>query len=257
MSQAIEEGRLWGLRSHDWARLGEPTTSALWFALLDAMQLESGQSLLDLGCGAGGAAVEASQRGLKVTGLDASGPLLEIARERLPEARFEQGDIQDLPFEDASFDGVLACNSIQFADDQRAVVREVRRVLRQGGKFGIGMWCEPERCQLGQVVGELVSRMPPPPPGSPPTLSLRENLLTLVASGGFEVVAEGEVECIFAWRSSDEAWRGMSSAGVVGMAIEKLGEDTVKTGIMNGLRNFTRPDGSVSFSNWFRFLVCV
>ena len=72
--------------------------------------LEPGMDVLDVGCGTGNATIPAARGGARVTGLDLSPDLLAIARERASDAMVEvewvEGDAQELPFEDASFDRV-------------------------------------------------------------------------------------------------------------------------------------------------------
>ena len=78
--------------------------------------------------------------GARVTGLDLSPALLEIARERAADARLElewvEGDAERLPFADAGFDRVLSTFGHMFAPDHRRVAAEMRRVCRPGGALG-------------------------------------------------------------------------------------------------------------------------
>ena len=97
-------------------------------------------AVLDLGCGTGKhlAAVHATFPQAQLTGLDASAGMLAVARQRLPQATWVQADAtQRLPFDDGAFD-VATC---QFADqhlpDRAALIAEVRRVLRPGGRFAL------------------------------------------------------------------------------------------------------------------------
>ena len=89
--------------------------------------------MLDVGCGTGAFLRVAADHGATVCGLDASAALLEIARERVPEADLFQGDLQHLPYVDDSFDAVCGFNSFFFADDMVAALREAgpRRQARR------------------------------------------------------------------------------------------------------------------------------
>jgi 2-polyprenyl-6-hydroxyphenyl methylase/3-demethylubiquinone-9 3-methyltransferase len=95
------------------------------------------QRVLDLGCGGGFLSHYLSQSGLTVTGLDASLPSLEVAKERDPSERsvYLQGDARALPFPDQAFDSVCAMDFLEHVDEVSLVLREAARVLRPGGLF--------------------------------------------------------------------------------------------------------------------------
>ncbi len=113
MGTAGVQGVLWGAAAEDWAALAEPLQVPFFEAALDAVGIEQGTRLLDAGCGSGLALTLAMNLGAVVTGLDASEGLLAIARKRLPSVDLREGDLEALPFPDASFDAVTAFNSVQ------------------------------------------------------------------------------------------------------------------------------------------------
>src|SRR5207237_480466 len=81
-------------------------------------------------------AIRAGRAGAEVVGVDITPALLEQARanaEGLP-SRWDEGDAQNLPYEDASFDVVVSCFGAVFAPDDQAVARELGRVCRRGGR---------------------------------------------------------------------------------------------------------------------------
>ena len=166
MSSAQAQGRLWGAAARDWAELAEPVQAPFFEAALDALGIESGTRLLDAGCGAGLALVLAARRGAAVAGLDASAGLLAVARERLPEADLREGDLEALPYEDDTFDAVTAFNSIQYAGNPTAALREIKRVARPGQRVAITTWGRPEQCEMRAVLAAIGSLLPPPPPGA-------------------------------------------------------------------------------------------
>ena len=100
MGSAQTQGELWGAEARDWANLQEPTGKPLWVAMLEAAGVAQGTRFLDAGCVAGGASVFAAQRGAQVSGTDASGALIALASERVPEGDFRVGDLEALPYED-------------------------------------------------------------------------------------------------------------------------------------------------------------
>ena len=189
MGSATVQGQLWGARAQDWAAYLEQVGLPLIGAALDAARVTSGTRLLDAGCGAGLLALLASLRGAQVTALDASAALLAIARQRLPAADVREGDLEALPFADASFDAVTAVNSLFYAEDMAAAMRELVRVVRPGGRVVVTAWGPPERCEfLAAVMPALGPLMPPPPPGAPPphpgALSEPGALAAVLKAGG-------------------------------------------------------------------------
>jgi ubiquinone/menaquinone biosynthesis C-methylase UbiE len=134
MGSATVQGKLWGAQAQDYVTSSEQVTLPLQGAVLDAARVTSGTRLLDAGCGVGLLGLLASLRGARVTGLDASPALAAIARQRLPDADVREGDLEALPFADASFDSVTAVNSLFYAADMAEAARELARVARSGGK---------------------------------------------------------------------------------------------------------------------------
>ncbi len=256
MGSAAIQGQLWGARPQDWATYGEQVCLPLFGAALDAAGVTVGTRLLDAGCGAGLLALLASFRGAQVTALDASPGQVAIARQRLPGADVREGGLEALPFADASFDAVTAVNSVFYAADMAAAMRELVRVTRCGGRVIVTAWGPPEKCEfLTAVMPALGPLLPPPPPGTSPShpgaLSEPGALAGLLAAAGLRVVDQGEVACPFVFPSTEASWRGNSSAGVNQAAIAHSGEDTVHAVYANADRAHTRPDGSVRYENVF------
>lgn len=96
-------GRLWGTRAMDWAHIQEGQCRTAYEAVFDTLALRPHAKYCDVGCGAGLAALLASQRGVEVCGIDAAESLLEIARERVAVADFRLADLEELPFPDGTF----------------------------------------------------------------------------------------------------------------------------------------------------------
>jgi SAM-dependent methyltransferase len=132
--------------------------------LCDAVELHAGEAVLDVATGSGNTALAAARRGCHVTGIDFVPALLERARERSAAERlratFLDGDVENIPFPDASFDGVLSTFGAMFAPDPHRAADELLRVCRPGGKIGMANWT-PEG-----MIGEMfrIVRLAAPPP---------------------------------------------------------------------------------------------
>jgi demethylmenaquinone methyltransferase / 2-methoxy-6-polyprenyl-1,4-benzoquinol methylase len=97
-----------------------------------------GDYVLDACCGTGDLSIAAGKAGAAgVVGLDFSERMLERARRKAPGLEFVQGDVLALPFEDASFESAVVGFGVRNVDDLEAALKELRRVLRPGGRLGI------------------------------------------------------------------------------------------------------------------------
>jgi SAM-dependent methyltransferase len=116
-----------------------------------------GTRLLDVATGTGAVALRAAAAGADAVGLDLAPGQLEKARAAAAEAgldvRFDEGDCQALPYEDASFDAVASAFGLIFAPDQERTAAEAARVCRPGGKLGVTAWPLDEWAQLAVRLG--------------------------------------------------------------------------------------------------------
>lgn len=111
------------------------------------LRVPSGGLLLDLACGRGGYGIEVARRSrARLIGVDFSIVALEraraIAAQRLQagQAEFRSGTLTDTGLPAASADGVMCTDSVQFAEPPVAALREIRRVLRTGGRLALTTW---------------------------------------------------------------------------------------------------------------------
>jgi len=139
--------------------------------LCEAADLRGGSKVLDVATGSGNTALGAARRRCEVTGIDYVASLLKRARERAAverlDIRFEEGDVEALPYPDGSFDVVLSTFGVMFAPDQERAARELLRVCRAGGRIALTNWT-PEGF-VGQWF-QVTARYAPPPPGLKPPL---------------------------------------------------------------------------------------
>ena len=172
--------------------------------VLDRVGVEPGQDLLDVGTGSGGTiAIPAARRGARVVGLDLTPELLEHARRRAAEAGVEvdwvEGDAQELPFADASFDRVISTFGAMFAPDHVRAAAELVRVCRPGGRIAMVTWANDGFAgELFKLTGRF---LPPPPPGvqPPPLWGIESHVAEVFGAAGVTPSIEREtVEFLFA-----------------------------------------------------------
>jgi SAM-dependent methyltransferase len=156
----------------------------------DALKLRAGHTLVDLGCGHGGAGLwVAQQHGAQLIGLDISRVGVELAASRTAELgladrfRFRVADMVDTGLPDASCDGAISLDVLLFVADKAAAIKEAARILRPGARFAITTWEQPgysERLNSHQLADYC------------PTLQ----------AGGFDVELYGEPQ---GWRVQQRA----------------------------------------------------
>lgn len=254
---AAVNGRLWGSRARDWANIQEGAAVPAYVAALERAGVGAGTVYLDAGCGAGMAARVAAERGAAVSGIDAAPALLAIARERVPQGDFREGELETLPFPDQRFDVVTGFNSFQYAGDAVGALREARRVTKPGGRIVVMTWGEPEGMQAASLVAALRPFLPPPPPGAggPFVLSDEAKLRAFAGEAGLANAEVFDVACAYVYPDLETGVRGLNSAGVAVRAIEHSGEAAVSEGHAKALAPFRQADGSYRAMASFRCLL--
>lgn len=171
--------------------------------LCEALDLRSGQRVLDVAAGNGNATLAAARRYCEVTSTDYVPALLDSARRRA-EANgyaiaFQQADAESLPFADAAFDVVLSTFGVMFTPDQEKAASEMARVCRPGGRIGLANWT-PDSF-IGQVF-KTIGRYIPPAAGlkSPALWGTRARLEELFGQAASDIrIAERAF--VFRYRS--------------------------------------------------------
>jgi len=151
--------------SGDYAVVGT-TLQIIGELLAEAADVNAGERVLDVAAGNGNVTLAAARRFANVTSTDYVPALLDKGRERAQaeglNVRFLEADVENLPFEDASFDVVLSTLGSMFAPDHFRTAREMLRVVRTGGRIGVASWT-PEGFigRLFKIIGAHVA----PPAG--------------------------------------------------------------------------------------------
>ncbi len=181
-------------------RVFEKLTDEFAAYALRALAPLAGMALLDLGAGAGGAALLAAQAGARVTAIDASPGMVARIAERaagLPIAAAVQ-DGMALTLADASVDRALSCFGVILFPDPARGMAELHRVLRPGGRVAIVTWTEPHRYELAARLRDATIAVRGAPPVGDMPAQLRfidpARLTALVADAGFDEVRIGRIE---------------------------------------------------------------
>jgi SAM-dependent methyltransferase len=124
--------------------------------------LPPSSTILDVGCGSGVMAAKLMEQGYAVWGIDFAEPMIRHAQQLCGSDQFVVGDVQDLPFPDNAFDGVVSLGVMQFMDSDEQALREIWRVLRPGGKAVIATPSGTSLLQhADRVVLSAVARLRP------------------------------------------------------------------------------------------------
>src|SRR5438132_1786729 len=124
--------------------------------LLDAAKVSGKMSILDVGCGPGYVSAAAAERGAIPIGLDFSEEMIAIAKKKFPRIEFRQGDAQNLPFPDASFDRVVANFALLHLANPARACAEAARVLKSDGRFGFTTWAKISENPFVKLVDDAI-----------------------------------------------------------------------------------------------------
>jgi len=157
----------------DYAAVADLITDPVAPKLIERVGVGPEHTVLDVATGTGNIALRAAAAGASTTGLDLTPELVDVAhmraRELCVDVEWVQGDVEELPFPDATFDRVFSAFGAQFAPRHNVTAAELVRVCRPGGAIVLANWT-PEG-QVGELL-RIMSRYLPPPPAyaSPPAL---------------------------------------------------------------------------------------
>ena len=174
----------------------------------------AGERILDLATGTGWTSRLVARRGGIVTGVDIADGLIAAAErqaavERLP-VRYRQGDAEDLPFDDASFDAIVSTYGVMFASRPDAAAKELARVCKPGGRIALTTWTSDGNVfKMFQV---MKAYMPAPPAPAPPSPFEWGNIdrIRQLLGGEFDLKFERAVS-YYREPSAEAAWETFST----------------------------------------------
>ena len=185
------------------------TVKQLSEQMVEAIGIQPGQRVLDVGAGTGSSAIPAAQAGGDVVASDLTPELFEAGRARAAEAGVElewvAADAEALPFDDAEFDVTMSAIGAMFAPHHDATARELLRVTKPGGTIAMANWT-PEG-PVGQMFRLNAQYAPPPPPGAQPPIlwGSEDHVRELLGPGCSELQLERRRFDITFYDSPDQA----------------------------------------------------
>ncbi len=173
--------------------------------LCEALDLRSGQKVLDVAAGNGNVTLAAARRWCEVTSTDYVPALLVRGKLRADadgmQITFKEADAEALPFGDGSFDVVVSTFGVMFTPNQDRAAAELARVCRRGGKIGLANWT-PEGF-IGQVFKTLGKYLPPPPGAKSPALWGTEARLQDMFGASSSAIRAARRNFVFRYRSPE------------------------------------------------------
>lgn len=187
--------------------------------ILDAAAVGPGCRVLDVATGAGYAAGAAAARGALATGLDFSGAQVQLARREYPGVQFEEGDMEDLPYEDGCFDAVVMNFGLLHSLRPEKVAEEAFRVLKSNGRFAYTVWASPEvaagfRIVLGAIEkhGTMDVELPPAQPYF--RFAEKQESVDLLSEAGFSEPTFEIVPLVWRLSSTDQMFHAFYQGAV-------------------------------------------
>lgn len=223
----------WDLAANDYEALWQAQLAPAQGGLLALAALKPGDKVLDVACGTGLVSLQAARavgpQG-RVVGVDLSGQMVEAATRRaagcmLANVDFARMDGEALVMPDQGFDAALCALGLMYMPEPAQALREMRRVLRPGGRLSLAIWGERARCGWSAVFpivdAEVASDV------CPLFFSLgHEGVLAgLCEKAGFRAVTQHRLQGTLAYAGADEACDAAFVGGPVALAWARFGPE--------------------------------
>ncbi len=260
--QAVDQLRsklreMWSEVAGGWGEYAEHVdqrSAQLTRTMLERATLAPGDRVLELACGAGGAGLQAAADVAPdghVVLSDVAAEMTAIASARARALRLTNVstrvlDLERLDEPDSSYDVVLCREGLMLVPDPARAAREIRRVLRPGGRLALAVWGPRERNPWLSVMFDTISAelgCPVPPTGIPGPFSLEDagELASLLAQAGFSDVEVSESPVPLRAGSFDEWWKARCAlAGPLTKILASLPEEAAQT-IREAAREASKP----------------
>lgn len=216
----------WDLAASEYESLWQAQLAEAQSKVLACTAAAPGERVLDLACGTGLVAFGAARAvgpGGRVVGTDLSGQMIDSARRRgealqLSNVDFARMDAEALDLPDASFDVALCAFGLMYMPNPEQALREMRRVLRPGGRLGLAVWGERSQCGWSAlfpiVDAEIASEVCP----LFFRLGQQDTLSQLCADAKFEAIKQRRIAATLTYAHGDEACDAAFIGGPVALA---------------------------------------
>jgi SAM-dependent methyltransferase len=249
-------GKVWAKEQEKRDRDHAPLTKAL----LEWAAPAGGEQVLDIGCGSGTTTLLLAERvGPKgrVTGIDISAPMLDVARRRAAAAKssalFVEGDATDFVFAPHSFDLAVSQLGVMFFADPVAAFTNIRRAVKPGGRIAFACWRSASEHPWA-IVPESAAKpfLPPSPPADPSapgrySLADPERVKSVLLRAGFHAPQLENLDAkVFAGATPEEAASSAIDAGPLLRTLADVDEATrakVRAAVTERLAKEMGPDG--------------
>ncbi len=244
----------WEKVAEEYRRLWGNLTIKVVKRLLDAAGVSQGKTVLvlDVATGPGYAAAAAADRGAQATGVDFSRAQIELARREYPSVKFDEGNMEALPYPDASFDAVVMNFGLLHSLRPEKVVKETFRVLKSGGRFAHTVWASPEisegfRIVLGAIEKYGTMNVPLPPAQPYFRFSNKQESYDLLSRAGFSDLHFEVVPLVWRLSSADQMFQAFYQGAVRATVIlrnqSKVAIDAIYPQVIKECKVFQRNDG--------------
>ena len=224
----------WDLAAAGYDALWQSQLAPAQDRLLASAALETGEQVLDVACGTGLVSLRAAREvgpSGSVVGVDLSATMVEAAHRQAQargcaNARFQRMDAERLELPDTVFDVALCALGLMYLPEPEQALREMRRVLRPGGRLVLAVWGERVRCGwaalFGIVDAEVASEVCP----LFFRLGAADTLARLCAQARFDRVEERRISVTLRYADADEACRAAFVGGPVALAWSRFSART-------------------------------
>ncbi|HET7119507.1 MAG TPA: class I SAM-dependent methyltransferase [Hanamia sp.] len=208
--------------------------------MIDLLKPKDSEIILEIAGGTGepGLSIAAMLNGGKVIITDLANNMLNVARENaskrgITNVEFQTCDVSELPFADNTFDAVSCRMGFMFFPDMLLAAKEIRRVLKPGGRFCTAVWSGPEKNFWVTAIGGTINKnmqLSPPPPGAPGMFRCAGSglMINILNQAGFKNTSERELTCKLKCGTAADFWTMMTEIAAPFVAALNNADDAMK-----------------------------